>query len=117
LTGVAFAAPGWRVVSRATASGDYATALAKAVTVQHPKAMAVRAYAKPAQPVDVGWTILCGKTTAGSYGNGSKQGKATLRSGQVKRVRFPMARPDRCTMNAIAQLDKAGTLRVQELAR
>jgi hypothetical protein len=108
---------GWRIVTKATASGDYASALAHAVTVQHPKALAVRAYATPNQPVDVSWSLLCGKTTNGSYGNGSKDGKATLRSGQIRRMRFPMARPDHCIVNAMGSLDQGGRLRVQVLAR
>ena len=90
---------GLRVFGRESASGDYAIAIATG-GVKRPKQLFVRVLASPRQRVDGNWTMVCSK----GLGAGSKTGRFRGRSPLTRAMRFPMRRPDDCSVSAAGAL-------------
>jgi hypothetical protein len=112
VAGASAAPPPERVIARKTTTGDFADATATG-SVRRPALVRIRLAATPAQPVQVTWSLRC-----------TKGKRAATRSGQFRatapherRVLFPLAKPDRCTATATAQLEQQGSLTVSLLAR
>jgi hypothetical protein len=97
-----------RVIGRASASGDYATAVASG-SVENPSSIRVRVIASRRQGISVYWSVVCSK----GFGAGSKSGQFERRTRRVtRRLRLPMRDPDDCTVSASGSLDRGGRIRV-----
>lgn len=96
-----------RTIGRASASGDYAIALASG-HVNHPRRMYVKVTSSPHQSVSVSWTMVCSR----GFGAGSKSGQFTRRTTVRRKLKMPYRRPDDCTVSASAQLDNGGHVKV-----
>jgi hypothetical protein len=96
-----------RVIGRASASGDYAIALASGQATK-PGAILIRVLARPNQSVSGNWTMVCSK----GFGAGSKSGRFTGRTPITRRLRMPTSRPDDCTVSGTAQLKRSGRVTV-----
>jgi hypothetical protein len=101
-----------KVVGRASASGDFAIALAHASVVK-PAAILVAVKSSPLQAVSGNWTLVCSK----GLGAGSKSGRFSGTTPLVRLARLPMRGPDRCTVAAGSQLSHGGRITVQILRR
>ena len=107
LAAVPGAAMGASKIGSASASGDYAIALASG-TAENPGTINVRVTASPRQRVSVSWTMVCSK----GLGAGSKSGQFSARTTVTRALRKPQSNPDSCTVSASAQLDNGGRVRV-----
>jgi len=96
-----------RVIGRASASGDYAIALADGQATK-PRAILIRVLARPNQSVSGNWTMVCSK----GFGAGSKSGRFAARTPLTRRLRMPMSRPDDCSVSGSAQLKRSGRITV-----
>ena len=94
-----------RVIGRGSSSGDFATVIASG-TAKRPAVLYARVTSRPRQRVTGNWTIVCSK----GLGAGSKSGSFAGRTPIQKRLRFPMRRPDSCTVSAGASLDRSGRI-------
>lgn len=101
-----------RVFGKATASGDYAIAIASG-NVDRPRAILVRVTATPRQTVGVNWTVVCSK----GFGAGSKSGAFKARAPVTRPVKLPMRQPDNCTASAGGSLDGSGRVVVSLIGR
>jgi hypothetical protein len=94
-----------RVIGKASASGDYAIAIASG-NAKRPTAIYARVTSRPAQSVSAHWTLVCSK----GFGAGSKSGSFKGRSAIQRRLRMPMTRPDNCTVSASGSLNRSGRI-------
>jgi hypothetical protein len=101
-----------RVIGRKSTSGDFAIVVASGAA-KKPVAIRVRVTSVPRQPVQVTWRATCRKGT----GSASRQGQFRATTPVTRAVRFPMLKPDRCSVSASAQLELQGALTVTLLAR
>jgi hypothetical protein len=92
-----------RVIGRASASGDFAIALASG-RARNPDAVFARLTSRPSQRVEGSWTMVCSK----GFGAGSKSGRYAARTPFTRRLRFPMTNPSDCTVSASGQLARSG---------
>ncbi len=102
----------YRTIGRASSSGDYAIALASA-QAKRPSQLLVRVLASPNQRISVNWTMVCSK----GFGAGTKSGQFAGTTPILRALRFPMARPDDCTVSSTAQLKAGGRVTVILLKR
>jgi hypothetical protein len=105
IVGTAAGATQLRTIGKASASGDYAIALASG-QAKRPAAIYARITSRPPQSVSGHWTMVCGK----GFGAGSKSGSFKGRSPVQRRLRMPMSRPDNCTVSASGSLDRSGRI-------
>jgi hypothetical protein len=105
-------AAGWTVIARAHAAGRVAPALATG-TAKRPTAIAVRVLTSRPQRAKVTAVVVCTKLSRVR----SKATRLSLRSGVVRSVTLPLARPFRCDVTAVATIYHGGTIRLQVLAR
>ena len=96
-----------RVIGRATISGDFATTIANG-RAPRPATLAVRVLASPNQLVDGNWNMVCSKGVGAITKSGTFAGRTPL----TRSMRFRMARPDDCTVAALASLKASGRLTV-----
>ena len=101
-----------RTLGRASASGDFATAIASG-SVTKPFLIRVVASARPDQLVEVRWTVVCTRSNSSGIGSGSRSGDYSDYSGIDHDVRLPMRNPDSCTASASASLATSGTVAVR----
>ena len=101
-----------RVIGRKSTSGDFAVAAASGAATK-PVLVRVRVVSLPNQPVQVTWKLRCTK----GKGAAIRQGQFRATTPHDRLVRFPMTKPDRCSVSASAQLEKQGRLTVTLLAR
>lgn len=102
------AAAVYKRIGSASASGDFAIALANG-TAKHPIGVYVSALATPRQRVDVNWTLVCSK----GLGAGSKSGSFKTLSSAKRKLRLPTAHPDECQVSAGGSLDRGGRITVR----
>ena len=100
------------VVDRARAHGDFAVATASG-SVDEPRRLWVKVYARPNQGVHVAWNVVCSRGS----GAGSRDGAFNATTPVKRPVRMNYRRPDSCTFSAAAQLDDSGSITVILLAR
>lgn len=99
-------------IGRASASGDFAVALASGRATK-PKGIVVTVAARPNQRVRGNWTMVCSK----GFGAGSKSGNFSGTTPLTRAARMPMVRPDNCTVSATAQLVRSGRVVVSLFKR
>lgn len=104
LSALALAA-GDRIIALQTASGERAEATVQA-TVDAPRWIHVRVWAKPRQLAVVTWTVTCARNGAGASKSGAFFAKTTV----TRSVTLPKRSPDSCTASARARLQDGGTL-------
>ncbi len=95
-------------------SGRHARSTAVA-RVDRPIAIAIRVSGAPKQRVDVSWGLSCPKT-AGGTDRTSKGGGYTVTPPNVRALRLPKRKIAFCAVNAQAQLQRSGRVRVAVLA-
>jgi hypothetical protein len=103
IVGAATGAGQLRVIGKASASGDYAIAIASG-RAKRPAAIYARVTSRPLQTISGHWTVVCSK----GFGAGSKSGSFKGRSPIQRRLRLPMARPDDCTVSTSGSLNRSG---------
>lgn len=101
------AAASAKTIGRASASGDYAIAVASG-NAKHPRRVYVKVTSSPHQRAMVSWTMVCSR----GYGAGSKSGQFTRRTTIRRKLKMPYRRPSNCTVSASAQLDNGGHVNV-----
>lgn len=94
-----------RVVALQTASGVRAEAAVQA-TVEAPRWIHVRVWAKPRQLAVVTWSVNCIRDGAGASRSGAFFAKTTA----TRSVTLPKRLPDSCTASARARLQDGGAL-------
>lgn len=97
----ATAAVGWRVFAAATDEGEYGTLASVSASVQNPNALGVRVKGSSG-PFEVTWYISCEGVSRPAVG---------------KAVALSVSAAAKCTVNAVGDGDKAGTIRVELLRR
>lgn len=93
-------------------SGDYAAA-SDSASVKRPRALYMRVIASPRQRVTGNWSVTCVR----GGGSGSRSGKLSGVSPEVRRMRLPMRRPDYCGIGVLGQLKDSGRIRVEVYRR
>lgn len=97
-----------RIIGKASASGDYAIAIASG-DVDNPAQIRVRVTSNRRQVISVHWTVVCSR----GFGAGSKSGSFERRTTRVtRRLRLPMRNPDSCTASASGSLERGGRVKV-----
>ncbi len=98
----------YKRIGSASASGDFAIALASG-TAKRPLGVYVSTVATPRQSVSVNWTMVCSK----GFGAGSKSGSHTTSSSRKRKLRLPMSNPSSCTVSASGSLEDGGKVTVR----
>lgn len=94
-----------RVVALQTAFGERAEAAVQ-VSVERPRWIHVRVWAKPRQLAVVTWTVTCTRNGTGASKSGAFFAKTTV----TRSVSLPKRLPDVCTASARARLQDGGTI-------
>ena len=86
--------------------GDFAICEPNAHTIGKPVSITAGVWASPRQGITGNWTMVCTK----GNGAGSKSGKFSGRTTVHVTLKFPMTKPDSCTVAVIASLNRSGRI-------